>query len=208
HMKEKNIQNPLQMLSSILNNANVRWALLFMFLLMTAGFSLIPYISDYMVNNVGISKDDLKYIYLLGGLATVVSGPIVGRMADKFGKQRLFIIMATLSIIPVIWITYLENFSQAIAFSVSTLFFILFGGRFVPAMAIITASVEAKDRGKFMSISSCTQQLSSSFAAFISGIIIINNASGAMTNFYVIGFIASTATLLCIPVSFKIKQVS
>ena len=58
-----------------------------MFVLMFAGFSVIPFISPYMVTNVGLKETDLPYLYLFGGLATAFSSRYIGKLADRHGKR-------------------------------------------------------------------------------------------------------------------------
>ncbi|HEX8545608.1 MAG TPA: MFS transporter [Cytophagaceae bacterium] len=207
HMTGKK-EKPIEMLTSIGGNTNLRWALLFSSLLMLSGFSVVPFISDYMVNNVGLAKEDLSYIYMFGGLATVVSGPLVGKLSDKYGKQRTFTIAGALSILPILLITNLPALSKPLALVATTSFFIFFGARFVPAMALVTSSVLPFKRGSFMSINSSIQQLSSAAASFGAGLVIVNTASGALLNFGYVGIFAAITTLLCIFISFKVKPVS
>ena len=71
-------------------------------------------------------------------------------------------------------------------------------GRFVPAMALMTASIEARHRGGFMSINSFVQQLASGIAAWSSGMILGQSATGRITHFSVTGFVSVTCALFCI----------
>lgn len=208
HIKNNVATKPLLMLKAILSIQNVRWALAYTVLVMLAGFTVVPYISDYMVNNVGLPKEDLRYIYLFGGIATVVSGPLVGKLADKFGNQKIYAIMGVLSIAPILLITHLPKMSEPLVLLASTAFFIFFGGRFVPAMAIMTGSVEPKNRGKFMSINASIQQLSNALATSIAAFVIINLPDGRIEGFGTVGFIAAAATLCSIAIAYKVKQVS
>ena len=208
HLSKKAPLSPFDMLTSILSIENVRWAMAFMFVLMVAGFTVVPFLSDYMVKNMGIAKNNLRYVYLFGGLATAVSGPIIGRLADKFGKRKMFVIAAILSIMPMFLVTNLGHVEPWIAFAASTLFFIFFGGRFVPAMALLSSSVEPQNRGKFMSINSCVQSLSSSVSSFGAGLIILNTAKGELTNYNIVGYIAIIATIGAIIISYRVKQIS
>jgi len=118
------------------------------------------------------------------------------------------VIAASISIVPMLLVTNLQTVPHWVAYVASTLFFIFFGGRFVPAMALLTSSVEPHNRGKFMSINSCVQQLSSAFAAFGAGLIIINGTHGELLHFDIVGMIAVVATVACIFISYKVKQVS
>ena len=98
--------------------------------------------------------------------------------------------------------------SKPWVFVSSTFFFIFFGGRFVPAMAIMTGSVDARNRGKFMSINSSMQQLANALATSIAGVIIYNSASGQLIGFGTVGVVASLFTIVSIFIAYRVKQVS
>jgi predicted MFS family arabinose efflux permease len=194
---------------SILSNSNLRWALFFTIMLMMAGFTVVPFLSDYMVNNVGLDKEkQVPLIYFFGGLATVISGPLVGILTDKFGKHRMFMIAAVISIVPVLLITHLGRAPIPYVFTVSTIFFIFFGARFIPAMSMITSSVEPSKRGSFMSINSSVQQLSSFFATLGAGLFISNTTEHELVNFNYVGIFACFACIACMAISFKVSKVS
>src|SRR5690606_1028768 len=106
-----------------------------------AGFLVIPYISPYMVRNVGLTEKELPYIYLAGGLCTIFSMNIIGRLADRFGKRLLFTIMASCAAAATLLLTHLPPVRTALAIAATTLFMICMSGRFVPAMAIMTSAV-------------------------------------------------------------------
>ena len=75
--------------------------------LTTAGFMVVPFISTFMVRNVGMTESQLKYNFLSGGLCTLFSMNLIGRLADMYGRMRLFTIMAILSSGAVLWLTHL-----------------------------------------------------------------------------------------------------
>ena len=91
--------------------------------------------------------------------------------------------------------TWLEA-SHAIA--TSTLFMIVMSGRMVPAMALMTGSIEPRYRGGFMSINSSVQQFASGVAAYVSGQIMGQSAGGEMTHFSLIGLLAVAFAFSCI----------
>jgi len=209
HIESKGNKTPhIDILRSFMQDSNIKLALLFMFILMIAGFSVVPFISDYLVQNVGIDKEDLMYVYLCGGLATAVSSPIVGRLADKFGKVKVFVIAALVSIVPIMFVTVLPAWPLAYVLMFNVLFFMCFGARFVPAMTLVTSCVQPQRRGSFLSISSAIQQLASGIAVMLASTIIVNDANGTLHNFGWVGILAAVATLLCIAVSLRIKEVS
>jgi predicted MFS family arabinose efflux permease len=208
HMDNNSSRDPFTMLSAIFSIPNLRWSLLFTCLLMLSAFSVTPYLSDYLVSNVGFLKEELIYIYILGGAATIISGPLIGKLADRFGKHKVFVTVAVISLIPIMTVTTLPPVVKAVAYSASVTFFIFFGGRFIPAMAISTSSVERKQRGGFMSITGSLNQLASAFAAFIGGVLIGEKVDGIIMTFWMVGLFSVIITVLCILVSFRVKLVS
>jgi len=199
---------PLEILKSFALDSNIRRALLFMSLLMIAGFTIVPFISDYLVNNVGLNKDELKYVYLCGGLATVFSSILVGKLSDKFGKVKTFVVAGLISIVPIAIVTVLPVMPLVYVLMFNVVFFMCFGARFVPAMTLMTSCVMPHRRGSFLSVSSAVQQMASGIAILIASTIIVNGAKGELYHFGWVGVVACTATVLCIIVSLRIKEVS
>lgn len=208
HLDNKLKKEEYKLLKEVTVNANMQKALLFTCILMIAGLTVIPFISDFMVKNVGLQQEEISLIYLFGGIATVFTGPAIGRYADKYGKVRMFVIIAAISIIPILLITNMPFQSRVFVFSVTTIFFIFFGGRFVPATAMVTSCVERNKRGGFMSINAAVQQLASAFSSFLAGMIVYTTADGKLGGFWILGLIATCATLICIWLAGKIKMLS
>jgi MFS transporter, DHA1 family, inner membrane transport protein len=190
--------SPIQVITNITSNPNQLRALLFMVLLMFGQFSIIPFISPYMVKNVGFTEHQLMYIYLIGGGLTIFTSPLIGKMADKYGKPKVFTIFALLTVIPLFLITNMPQIAIGWALLVTSMFFVTVGGRMIPAMTMITSTVKPQNRGSFMSINSSVQQLSASLASFIAGAIVMENADGKMDYYNVVGYIAITAGIIAI----------
>lgn len=207
HMENKK-SSSIERFKAIFQLVNARWALVFNFVLMLAGMSVVPFIASYMVKNVGLQTTQLMYIYMCGGLVTVVSGPMIGKAADRIGKQKMFLIMGLFSIIPIVLITNLPALPLWQVLCCTSFFFIVFGGRFVPAMSMITSSVPVQVRGSFMSFNSAVQQVATAVAAGTAGAMLQKNELGAITNFWVVGVFAVIATLVCIIISYKVKPIS
>ena len=198
HVLDSPHRSPRETIKLMLFNANHLRAFAFMVVLMFAGFSVIPFISPYMVYNAGLKENELTYVYALGGLFTMFTSRYIGKLADRYGKQRLFTVVATLSTVPIVVITTISSAALPIILSWSTLFFILVSGRNVPALAMITESVHPANRGSFMSFMSSVQQWSAGLASFLSGLVIATAASGALLHYEWVGGFAVIGTLLCL----------
>jgi len=184
--------SPFQVLTNIAQSPRQRWALLFSAVLMVGHFSIIPYIAPTLVGNVGYSQDNIFLIYLVGGLLTIFTSPLVGRLADWKGKYPVFALFAMLSLIPVWLITHLWPSPMWMVLTVAAMFFIFANGRMIPMQAMVSNVVPPQQRGGFMSINSSVQQLASGLAATIGGAIIVETTEGRIERYGWVGYLAMT----------------
>lgn len=164
-------------------------------------FTVAPYIATYMVTNVGLRKFDVKYIYIFGGSCTFIAMPMIGKLTDRLGKKTVYWIFATLTIIPTLLITNLGLVSLPLAISVTTLYMTLTSGRMVPAQALIAAATIPSRRAGFMSVNSAIQHLASGMAASLSAAILRTGENNEIVGFWMIGVVATTATLISLPLA-------
>jgi predicted MFS family arabinose efflux permease len=198
---------PLGQLRAIFGVANHRRAFALMIALMFAGFTVIPFIAPYNVANVGVTEEQLAIVYFVGGLATLITSPLIGHLADRHGKRRIFTIVGFLSLAPLLITTHLPPLPLPIVVTTSALFYILVPGRFGPAMTLITGSVEPRLRGSFMTFNAAIQQMGSGLASLLAGIVIGRAADGSLTRFGVVGWIAVASTLLAIALAHRVAVV-
>jgi predicted MFS family arabinose efflux permease len=167
-------------------------------LMMLAGFSVIPYVALYITANLGMSESFLSIVYLCGGAATFFSAPLIGKLADKYGKPRVFHWLAWLSFVPILITTHWMRVPWWLVLINSTLFFVLVSGRMIPAMAMISGVSAPQARGTFMSLVSSVQMLTSGLAALIAGLIITRNAAGQIEHYNFVGYLALACGLLAV----------
>jgi predicted MFS family arabinose efflux permease len=79
-------------------------------------------------------------------------------------------------------------------------------GRFIPAITIVSAVVNPKERGTFMSLENAARQLSSGLASQVAGLIIGAGAAGALTNYNIVGYIGVATSLIAIVIAYRIKN--
>ena len=72
-------------------------------------FLLIPMLAPFAVKNMGIMTTDIKYMYLIGGILTVLTARVFGVLTDKFGGKHIYALISILSIIPVYLYTHSEE---------------------------------------------------------------------------------------------------
>jgi DHA1 family inner membrane transport protein len=169
-------------------------------------FTIIPFMSTFLVRNVGVKESDLPLVYLVGGLCTIVSARTIGKLCDKVGSFKVFRVVALISIIPIFILTNLPSgIPLYLALIVSSLFTMFGSGRFIPAMTLVSAVVKPQERGTFMSLENASRQLASGASSQLGGIIIGATAAGALTNYNLVGFLAIITSVIGIFIAYKIK---
>ena len=133
---------------------------------MLGSFSVIPYISLYLVSNVGVDETTgLPWVFVTGGILTLIGAPLIGRLADRYGKLPVYRVVATIAIGLILVVTNLPRVPLAVAVGVVGMFMLSNAGRMVAALTMITGSVERRLRGGFMSANSAVQHLASGLGA-------------------------------------------
>jgi predicted MFS family arabinose efflux permease len=177
----------------------------FMVMLVLGSFTLAPHFSDYLVHNVGREKDDLSYVYLCGGLLTFVTLPQVGRSADRFGKRLVFRLLALGTVLALLVLSNLPPAPLVPVLLVTTVYWVVTSGRWVPAMALITSSALPHYRGSFLSINASVQQMACGLSAVLAGLVIGEGEGGVLTGYPLAGLIAAGATMVSIVLAGRLR---
>jgi predicted MFS family arabinose efflux permease len=191
-------QNPLSHIYYTVINPNYTLAFCVTALLSTGGFMLMPFGSDFTVNNLGIDLEHLPLVYLISGCSTIFVGPLIGRLSDRFGKYNLFVCGGVLSIVMVSIYTHLGTTPLLEVVLVNALLYAGVFSRMIPSQAMMSAIPSPANRGSFMAISSSLQQVSGGFASMLAGLIVIKQANGKLLHFDSIGYVVIGTSLTTI----------
>jgi MFS transporter, DHA1 family, inner membrane transport protein len=201
-------QNPLRVFFDTFTQPNHLNAFALVVMLMVAGFTVFPYIPPFMVTNVGINEDKLPLMFVAGGVLTLFSAPLIGRLADRYGKLRVFRIVAPVSAFMTLAITNLVPVHTAVAIAIMAGLMVSNSGRMVAAMAMITSSVAPHRRGGFLSANSSVQHLAIGFGSYIGGLIIVESADGRLEHFPILGVLSAAATIACLWLAGRIRPIT
>jgi MFS transporter, DHA1 family, inner membrane transport protein len=209
HMGKLGKHRPFETIRLAFTTREQRNALLFTVLLVLGQFTVISFLTPYLIANVGLEQSDVKYIYLTGGACTVLSGMVIGRWVDKLGRFRVFTVFALLSILPVYINTHLTPVPLYVVLAIAGVFFIFISGRMIPANTIISSVVNPEHRAGFMSLNSAMMSLASGSSSIISGQIIIRaSENGPLEHYDRVGFLAIGSTLLSLLVVRLLKGIA
>jgi predicted MFS family arabinose efflux permease len=185
-------------LKAVLREPNHWRAFLLTILVMTAGFSIIPFITLYAVQNVHISNKDIPIIYFVGGVATLFSARLWGYLSDRWGKVPTFRLVTVISMVPMLALTHLPVVPLSVFLIVSTLFFIFVSGRMIPSMALIGSATSPMLRGAFMSLNASLQSAAMGIAAMVGGMLIHRDAAGQIQGYGWSGWLSVVLSILAI----------
>jgi DHA1 family inner membrane transport protein len=176
--------------------------------LMIGSFSVFPYVSTYFVSNVGLTESQLPLIYIAGGAFTLFSSPYIGRLADRIGRLAVYRMIAPISALLLLAITYLPQVPVIVAVIIFGALMVSNVGRMIAAMALITSSIAPQRRGGFLSANSSVQHVASGIAASLGGFIISESADGKIEHFGTVGWVAAAGTFISIWLASRIKPVN
>ena len=170
-----------------------------------AGFVVIPYITLYLQGNAGFQSDQVPYVYLFGGISTLITARFIGHWSDRAGKAYAFRRLALIMPLPLLGMTLSADLPMAGVLVVSSLLFVVMSGRMIPGMALIGASADPQRRGSFMTLNSAVQSLAMGTAALIGGLILGRDADGNLTHYWVSALVGGGASLLSFVLSSRLR---
>lgn len=174
-------------------------------LLMVGAFAVIPFIGTSFVANAGVTEDQLPIVFVAGGLLTLVSTPVVGRLIDRSGALPVFRGVVPLSAAMILVLTHLPVVGIVGAAPVAAVLMATNAARMVTAMALITSSIEPRQRGGFMSLNSSVQHVASGLGAIVGGAIIEGGAGEPLRHFGTVGILAAGVTVASLSLASGIR---
>ena len=170
-----------------------------------AGFAVIPYIALYLQGNAGFKPEQIPYVYLTGGICTLISARLIGHWSDRAGKAYAFRRLALLMPLPLLAMTLSADLPMVGVLLVSSILFVVMSGRMIPGMALIGASADPRRRGSFMTLNSAVQSLAMGLAALVGGQILGRDGNGHLTHYWTAALLGGGASLLSFVLASKLR---
>ena len=175
-------------------------------LLTTGGFMLMPFSSAFTVHNLGISLDKLPTIYLVSGLFTIFTGPLIGKASDRYGKFQTFVFGSGLAMIMVFIYTHRGLTPLPLVIGINVLMFVAIFSRMIPSQALMTSIPETTQRGSFNSLSASIQQISGGIASVVAGLIVTQLPDGTLSHFEVLGYVVIGSSIVTLFLMYQIHR--
>ena len=206
HDGRENKVGPVTLVADVFRNSSQLYALGLTASMMMGHFMIIPFINPFMEFNMGFSKTQTPLIYMVGGLLTIFTSPMIGRIADKLGKYNVFVVLILASIPLIALITNLPHIPFYFVLCITGAWFVVSAGRFIPAQAMISNVVPPERRGSFMSFNSSVQQLFVGFASVLAGLIVVKMPDNTLDRYEVTGYVSIGMILVAVAVATMLNK--
>ena len=206
HLAQARGQDVLFAVRGVWANQNHRRALAMSSAMMFAAFTVIPYITIYMQSNQVLLPTEIPFIYLSGGVVTLLSARWIGILTDRVGKRKMFQRMLLLSMVPMTITTLMQPLPLPVVLLVSSALFFFMNARMIPGMALLTSAAQPQFRGAFMSLNGAVQSMSIGLATWIGGLLIQRNPQGQVTHYWLCALVGVSASLLAYALAQRVKM--
>ena len=177
-------------------------------LLSIGGFMMMPFGTAFAVNNLHIRQDQLFMLFMVSGSSSLIIMPLIGRVADKVDKFKLFVVASIWMMIVVIFYTHLSVSPIWLVMIFNVLMMMGIMSRMVPASALTTGIPDMQDRGAFMSVNASLQQMAGGVAAIFAGLIVVQKDKfSPLEHYTTLGYVMVTVSAIGIFLLYRVSVV-
>ena len=159
---------------------------------------LMPFGSAFSIHNLGLSMEQLPVLYGVTGVFTIILGPFLGKLTDKIGKYKMFVMGTIISVLIVAIYTNMGVSPLWLIIILNILLFVGISSRMISSSALMTAIPEPQDRGAFMSINSSVQQISGGVASAVAGLIVVQTDGGLLQHYNTLGYVVMATMVITV----------
>jgi DHA1 family inner membrane transport protein len=126
---------------------------------MLGDFAFVPFLPTYITANLGLPKADLGLIYGAGGLTTLFTFLVAGRLVDRFGSFLVYGISSACAMAVLYVFFFAAPTPATLIFGIGCMvaLFLFNAPRIMAAMTLFSKSVSPEQRGEFFSLQTVIQ---------------------------------------------------
>ncbi len=203
HLAARRSRSPLRELADLVR-PDLALSLLMTFIVMAAGFVLIPNISAYVLGNLHYPRERLGLLYLAGGLVSFFATRFVGAFVDRWGSARV----GTFGVLVVSLVIYVGFIREPLAVPVMAIFMgFMLGNSFRNvAYNTLTSKVpRADERARFSSVQSAVQHLAAAIGAFVGSRLLTERADASLEGIPTVAGLSIALGLALVPFLFAVE---
>ena len=139
------------------------------YFLMFIGVSLfVVYLPYWLEEDLGVTPGAIALMFVVGGVANVLTGPQAGKLSDRVGRKRI-VILSSLGLAVVMTLTTVVIRDAVTAYVLFFITMVLVAMRISPFSALLTAMVSDDRRGSLMSLAVAIGQVGFAMGAAVAG---------------------------------------
>lgn len=208
HLTEQRDHSAVKHLLNTISNRQYRIGYTATAFLSIGGFMMMPFGSAFAINNLHVTPEQLPLLFMVSGMGALIIMPLVGRLADKIDKVKIFTVASLYMMVMVVIYTNLTPQPLWIIIVLNVLMMAGILSRMVPSMALVTAVPEMRDRGAFMSVNSSLQQIAGGVAAAAAGMIVVQKDKfSPLRHYNTLGLVMVGISIVAIWLTWRVSVV-
>lgn len=152
----------------MLRRPEVAWGAAAFFLMFLGVSVFMVYLPTWLERDQGFTADQIAGMFLVGGIANVVTGPQAGKLSDRIGRRGIILMAcAGLSLTMLLTVPLVSSLLTAYVFFFVVM--VLIAMRISPFSALLTALVQDERRGSLMSLTVALGQVGFAIGGAVAG---------------------------------------
>lgn len=177
-------------------------------MLSIGGFMMMPFGSAFAINNLKITPEQLPFLFMTGGVASLIIMPMVGKLSDRIEKYTIFVCASLFMMVFVVAYTNLSAEPLWFVMIFNVLMMVGIFSRIIPATALTTAIPDMQDRGAYMSINASLQQIAGGVAAAVAGSIIVQKSNySPLEHYNTLGYLIVAINSITIFLLYRVNKI-
>jgi predicted MFS family arabinose efflux permease len=156
----------------MLRRPEVAWASAAYFTMFLGRSVFLVYLPTWLDRDLGATGDQIATMYLLGGLANVVTGPQAGHLSDRYGRRGILLLASVGLSLTMLATPFLVR-RVAWAYPLFFVVMVLVAMRVSPFSALLTSLVHDERRGSLMSLTVALGQVGFAVGSGLAGPIFV-----------------------------------
>ena len=153
---------------AMLRRPDIAWAAGAYFMMFLGVSIFVIYLPTWLERSVGLTGDQIALMFVVGGVANVLTGPNAGKLSDKIGRKGIILMSCVgLSILMFLTTQFITGPVAAYVFFFFTM--VLVAMRISPFSALLTALVSDERRGSLMSLTVALGQVGFALGGAVAG---------------------------------------
>ena len=153
---------------TMLRRSEIAFASLAFFMMFLGVSFFVVYLPTWLERQLGFTPGEIAMLFLVGGVANVLSGPQAGKLSDRIGRKGI-ILLACVGLSVVMFLTPVLVSGLWTAYPMFFLTMVLVAMRISPFSALLTALVDDHRRGSLMSLTVALGQVGFAVGGALAG---------------------------------------